>query len=42
MSDYQQMVRDVIAKAVNHEIPIFQAAAEVETIIMTELDGSKQ
>jgi hypothetical protein len=39
MNDYQQAVRDVILKAVDREIPIFQAATEIETIIMKHIDG---
>ncbi len=39
MSDYQQAIRDVILKAVDREIPIFEAATQIEAIIMKEIDG---
>jgi hypothetical protein len=39
MSNYQQAIRDVIFQAVEREIPIFEAATKIETIIRTEIDG---
>ncbi len=39
MSNYQQEVRDWIFKAVQREVPIFEAAAEIENIIRKEIDG---
>ena len=39
MSDYQQKIRDVIFQAVEREIPIFEAATQIEAIIMKEIDG---
>jgi hypothetical protein len=39
MSNYQQDVRDVILKAVNREIAIFEAATIIEQIIRQEIDG---
>ena len=39
MSNYQQMIRDVIFKAVEREIPIYAAATEIESIIRKEIDG---
>ena len=39
MSNYKQAIRDVIYRAVEREIPIFEAASQVEAIIMAELDG---
>jgi len=39
MSDYKQKIRDVIFQAVEREIPIFEAATQIEAIIMKEIDG---
>ena len=39
MSNYQQEIRDVILKAVEREIPIFEAASTIERIIRQEIDG---
>jgi len=37
--DYQQQIRDVILQAVNHEIPIWEAALVIENIVRSEIDG---
>ncbi len=39
MSNYQQEIRDVIFRAVEREIPIFEAATQIEAIIRKEIDG---
>jgi hypothetical protein len=39
VSNYQQAIRDVILRAVDREIPIFEAATQIEAIIMKEIDG---
>jgi hypothetical protein len=36
---YQQEVRDTILKAVNYEIPIWEAALMIEKIILKHLEG---
>ena len=38
---YQQEVRDTILKAVNHEIPIWEAALMIEKIILKHLEGDE-
>lgn len=38
-NDYQQEIRDWIFKAVQREIPIFEAATQIERIIRNEIDN---
>lgn len=42
MNNYQQKIRDIIFLAVEREIPIYEAASDIEALLRGEIDGLEQ